>query len=546
MTVEACKLLLLLVVARTEDSGKAPRVVVPILVDRCKGFGKVLCVLTVCVAIVSVLRSKLQVGAGIELRLVLHVVVVVLHTAGQREPVGDVELQRSGERVAELVVGEVVALGNPIGILHRHGLATIGPELRGEVAVGIVTLEVGHSLPVGTGGEEVEGHEGIEVLSLRDHVVLLHARHHVSEVEGGLVAKHLRGVAHGEVVAVEVVVVDDASCIAGADGGIGLVLLVTRRERHGVGEVRTGAEEVGRVVARRLGELVAPAIVAAGLGLSVGVLELGQHERIRELEAAAIGDVGLASGTFLRGDQDDTIRSGGAIEGGSRRSCQGRNALDVVGIEHRRGITRLTVSAVGESVLVETRLGIHHWNTVDDVEHIVVSVDGLGTTHHHTRGTTDARCCSIDLHTGHLTIERVNEVGILHRHHSITGELLHVVGQRLGFLLDTQGGDDHLVQAVGIVGHRHHDTISGLELLILETYIRHHNRCTLGGFDCEVTVDVGNGFLTCARHGNGGSDDRFTSLVEHAAFHMILPYLLLHGRRVALNGQSCRHACRCD
>ena len=59
-------------------------------------------------------------------------------------------------------------------------------------------------------------------------------------------------------------------------------------------------------------------------------------------------------------------------------------------------------------------------------------------------------------------------------------------------------------------------------------YLDRLNDCFLGAHDRAVTQQIcGTEFLTL------GPED-----------HLL--YLLLHGRRVALNGQSCRHACRCD
>ena len=252
----------------------------------------------------------------------------------------------------------------------------------------------------------------------------------------------------------------------------------------------------------------------------------------------------LAGGTLLRCNQDDTIRSGRAIQGGCRRTGQCRDALDVVGVKHSRSVTGLAVAAIGECTLVKAALGVHHGHTVDDVEHVVVAVDRLGTTHHHTRGTTDARCSSVNLHTSHLTVQRIHEVGILNCHHGVGIQLLHVVGKRLGFLLDTQGGHHHLVQAGALVVHSDHDAIAGLHFLVLETNVRDHERGSLGSVDREVTVDVGNGVSVSAFHVDGGSDNGLTSLVEHPTAYMILPCLLLLSCCASLCGHYGRHACR--
>ncbi len=259
-------------------------------------------------------------GAGGIFLLIAVVVAVVLHAAGEANPRGDVILQRSGEDVALLVVDKLVALGGPIGVLHTHAHVAPRPVLHGEVAVGIVALKVFHGVEVGPWGEEIEGVERVEILALRNHVLLLDRGEHIAEVKGELVVEELAGVAHAQVVAVVVVVVDESLRVVGAQREISLIVLRAGREGHGVGEVGRGLEEVGGIVVGRLSELAAPAVEAAGRGLTVSVLELRHHEGMRELEAAGIGDVEAALSTLLRGDEDDTVAGLTTIEGCSRRT----------------------------------------------------------------------------------------------------------------------------------------------------------------------------------------------------------------------------------
>ena len=113
------------------------------------------------------------------------------------------------------MIGEVVTLCNPIGVLHRHGLTTVRPVLHAEVTVGIVTLEILNGIPVSASGEQVKRNQRVEILSLRYHVVLLDARHHVAQVEGHLITKQLRRVTNRKVVTVEVVVMDNTAGIRG-------------------------------------------------------------------------------------------------------------------------------------------------------------------------------------------------------------------------------------------------------------------------------------------------------------------------------------------
>ena len=375
MSVEAGPALITLVVVSTQHGGQAPHLIVPVFIDGGKSLSEILLVLMMLIAIVAILRGKLQVGTCIVFRLVLYIIIIVLHTSGQRQPVGDIPLQRSRQGIAQLVVGEVVALGNPIGVLHRHSLTSVRPVLHGKVTVGVVTLEILNSIPVGTGGEQIQRNQRVEILSLRNHVVLLDARHHVAQVEGHLVVEQLGGIAHREVVTVEVVVVDNTTGIGGTQREIGLVFVRSGRERQRVSEIGRCAEEVGRVEVAWSGEFVAPAVVAARLRLSVGILELRQHEGLRELEASVIDDVGFAGSTFLGSNQDDTIGGITTIQGSSRRTRQGRDALNIVRIQHGCGITRLTVSAISQGIVVEAALRIDHGHTINHIKHVVVTVD---------------------------------------------------------------------------------------------------------------------------------------------------------------------------
>ena len=63
--------------------------------------------------------------------------------------------------------------------------------------------------------------------------------------------------------------------------------------------------------------------------------------------------------------------------------------------------------------------------------------------HHHFRGTAHARRRSVDVQTGDLAAERIDEVGVLDSDDAFSVDFLSVVRQRLFRTLDTEGGHHH-------------------------------------------------------------------------------------------------------
>ena len=126
-------------------------------------------------------------------------------------------------------------------------------------------------------------------------------------------------------------------------------------------------------------------------------------ERLRELEAAGVDHLGTSLLALLGGHKDHTIGGIGSVEGCCRRTGEHADALDIVGIHGRNGISRL--AGTGKDTLGLVALQVVHGDTVNHVEHVVVTVERLGTTHHHAGRTSHARCTGRKLHTGHLTAQ---------------------------------------------------------------------------------------------------------------------------------------------
>ena len=381
-------------------------------------------------------------GRGVHLALVGLHVLVVLHAARDVEPVGDFELERGAEQEAVLGRRVHVAVGNPPGVLHRQTVVAQRPVHRLDVAAHVVALVVLVLVDVVTAREEVNRHQRVGVLTLREHVLLLDFRVHGVQVEGHAAVEELRGVAGGEGVAVEVVVLDDTSGVDRTGRNVGLVLLVARREAHRVGDVVARLEEVvDAVVGRRAHLLGVPAVPLARLR-TVGVLEAGQHEGRVEGRVVAVGDRGVVGRALLRGDDDHAVGGSRTVERRGGRAVEDRYRLDVVGVDGRHGVTGLT--GAGVLVVGLGRRGVRQRNTVDHVEGVVVARDGLRTTHHHAGAAADTGRTGVNLHAGNLAGEAVHDVGVLGLDQLLAVALLDVVRERLGLAAQTESRNDHL------------------------------------------------------------------------------------------------------
>ena len=135
---------------------------------------------------------------------------------------------------------------------------------------------------------------------------------------------------------------------------------------------------------------------------------------------------------------------------------------------------------------------------------------------------TPARRRGVDVHTGHLTVERVDEVGVLVGRDGIGIHLLHVVRQ--GFLgtFDAQGRNDDLLDLDGRIGQRDvesrtradgHDTG-----FVADEADRQFGVVDRGGDrQGEVSVDAGGRSDGRALDQNGGSDNAQAAGILHHA-----------------------------
>ena len=326
-------------------------------------------------------------GGGVALILKFRVGAIEAQTSRHVEPGGDLILQAGVGHVAVLVVDAVHALGHPVGVLHLERVAEV-PVLHIDAAGGVPDLEGADRIEALTTWEEVERHERVEVLALCHEVAIVLVDVAEAEVERQFVVQELCRVAHREVVAVVLVVGDDTACVGRTHGEVGLVAVVADGQRDVVLDVRTCVEEVLRFEAAigRTALLAPGAYLARTVG--VAVLELRHLERTEEL--ATIGDRHLhaALAALLGGDHDDTLGGSGTIEGGSGRTAEHADGLDVLRVDVGDALTT-RLGGVDASRLAVVAVVDGH--TIDDVEGLVALVDGLRTTHHHA-GRTAHTC----------------------------------------------------------------------------------------------------------------------------------------------------------
>ena len=135
--------------------------------------------------------------------------------------------------------------------------------------------------------------------------------------------------------------------------------------------------------------------------LSELVLELGQCRHPSPLHATIIADgevacpIGLAT---LGGDDDDTVGSAATIECGGCSTFQHGHRLNVGAVDVGYTTHGLLLTLLELCSLLEGY-------TIDDIQRLVVAIDGAETTDDHGVGRARVRRTSIHLHTSHLASE---------------------------------------------------------------------------------------------------------------------------------------------
>ncbi len=407
-----------------------------------------------------------------------------------------------------------------------------------ELAGVVPALEHADIGPFTAAGEQVGAHDGVVVQTLVAHVaVVLHdvlGRY----VQRHLVTEELGGVAELDVVAVVCATRDDGLVVDGRCGKVCLVLVVTRREREGLGPGEAILEVVAAgivAVVVALLERKAPAAddgTLAGVEVtgSVTVLELGKTGYAGELRVGREGDGGLLGRSFLGGYHNGAVGSAGAVEGGSGCTRQDGDGLDVLGVEVGDGVGLAGGAELGTCILH----GGGHGNTVNHVDGVVALRDGLGTAHDSLGCTTDTGGRTVEDQAGHLTVEGIDEVGILGGEQVLGLHFLHVVGK--GFLrtADTQGGDNRTFQHLGLF--LEDDAIAGAGVdgkgdrgVAQARKLKGCVGILHRDGKLKAAVDVGAGTDGGAFDDDGAADDGLTGCVHDETLYDLGTILLLFG-----------------
>ena len=211
------------------------------------------------------------------------------------------------------MVGEVVALSNPVGVLHAETLVAPRPVLSLEVAFLVIHLEHLVSFKAVGRRHQVDGHHGVHILTLSHHVVFLEVHVACADIQTKFVFDQSSGVADGEVVAVESVVHHDTFGVGGSQREECLVGCVAGGQSDGVGLVETGLEEIGGVIRARLTEFCAPAAELAVVR-TVGVLKLGSSHCVEEDGGVGVSHFSATLFTLAGGDHHNAVGSFATVE----------------------------------------------------------------------------------------------------------------------------------------------------------------------------------------------------------------------------------------
>ena len=198
--------------------------------------------------------------------------------------------------------------------------AAVWPVLGHHAAHRIPTFIVLHFGKVIAAREQIQSGDRIVISALRHQVVVVLHDNACSEIEHQSVFSKLSRVARSEVVPVVFAFRDYACRIGGRGGDISLVLRRTGRERHRVDYVRTGIEELARVIAVSGRKGVAPAVHASAL--AIAVLHFGHHVHHRKSGAVADRYRSLALRASLGIDDYDTVGRIRAVKGCRRRASK--------------------------------------------------------------------------------------------------------------------------------------------------------------------------------------------------------------------------------
>ena len=227
---------------------------------------------------------------------------------------------------------------------------------------------------------------------------------------------------------------------------------------------------------------------------------------------SAVADDGLSHFSLLRSNEDNTVGGAGSIDG-CRGILQDGDALNFGRVEVVEGFCAEVLLDVADLHIV--RIDI----SVDDEQRLLNGrpdvAKGVGSTDGYTR-------CLSRLRLSARHAEAVDETGE-RRGKVAGGDILYLVdrnaldrSREVSPLLGAVTDDDNLVE-VGVALFQHYTAAFSGDLLVAN--VCHGQRRSLRRAYRIVTVEVGNGGLSCPRHVNGGSDDGIAILVDDGSLY---------------------------
>ena len=395
---------------------------------------------------------------------------------------------------------------------------------------------------------------------------LVHVVHGVAELDG-TVRGDILAAGHLEVVLPEVGVVLVRRIVHEGVGETEVSVLAALLDRHVVLLGDTGAEHVapriggdgavwtvtGRGV--NLAAVILGAEIVVGVLGSIGLLavavltrvlqetvvrgidilleaEVPESIRVTGTEGRLVGrhvshlvgldgrvEVHMDTGillTLLHGDEHDTVRTFGTVQGGGGGALQDGEVLDILHVDVGQtvGVDTLVAPVVGV-----VGIAVTHRHAVHDDERLAGTRDGGDTADVDGDSTRGAARSGGHADTGSLAVEG----GTQGRRHGVVQRLgidgAHGVTDPLLILADTEGGDDGAFQQFGVLVEDDIQvaTIPGDDLRGIADAGELDLVSHLGVGECVGTVHVGNRAVVGSLHKHGSADNTVTGGILHSS-----------------------------
>ena len=174
-----------------------------------------------------------------------------------------------------------IAVCNPIWILDASLLVAIGPELNRESSVRTITLIRFILIYIITARKQINRYNRIIIVTLRKHILRFLVRIHKSSSQRKFVRNGICTII-GNIVTVEVVIMNYPTGIVRRKGNIGFMILRSQLCPDTVRETHTRVKEICRIIIRRSLQLRPP----TGKFIrttSVRILQLWQEKWLVEI-----------------------------------------------------------------------------------------------------------------------------------------------------------------------------------------------------------------------------------------------------------------------